>query len=71
MPITIGNGYLKSEIFITPPENTREAWWKVLWEKIKDFFFLLVKQKRTVVYMRSCLPIARPLENGLQRFFSS
>ncbi|ECD9444575.1 SPI-2 type III secretion system effector SifA, partial [Salmonella enterica subsp. salamae] len=39
MPITIGNGYLKSEIFIPPPENTREAWWKVLWEKIKDFFF--------------------------------
>ncbi|ECC1660439.1 SPI-2 type III secretion system effector SifA [Salmonella enterica subsp. salamae] len=45
MPITIGNGYLKSEIFITPPENTREAWWKVLWEKIKDFFFSTGKAK--------------------------
>ncbi|AXC86428.1 type III secretion system effector SifA [Salmonella enterica subsp. salamae serovar 56:b:[1,5]] len=45
MPITIGNGYLKSKIFITPPENTREAWWKVLWEKIKDFFFSTGKAK--------------------------
>ncbi|EBH9039690.1 TPA: SPI-2 type III secretion system effector SifA [Salmonella enterica] len=45
MPITIGNGYLKSEIFITPPGNTREAWWKVLWEKIKDFFFSTGKAK--------------------------
>ncbi|EBA5556731.1 SPI-2 type III secretion system effector SifA [Salmonella enterica subsp. enterica] len=45
MPITIGNGYLKSEIFITTPGNTREAWWKVLWEKIKDLFFSTGKAK--------------------------
>ncbi|EAO2683967.1 type III secretion system effector SifA [Salmonella enterica] len=45
MPITIGNGFLKSEILINPPGNTREAWWKVLWEKIKDFFFSTGKAK--------------------------
>lgn len=39
MPITIGNGCLKSEIFTNPPEKTTESWWKILWEKIKDFFF--------------------------------
>lgn len=68
MPITIGNGF-KSEILTNSPRNTKEAWWKVLWEKIKDFFFLLAKQKRTVVYMRCCLPNAPPHESGLQRFF--
>ncbi|HCL5343360.1 TPA: SPI-2 type III secretion system effector SifA [Salmonella enterica] len=45
MPITIGNGCLKSEIFINPPGNTKEAWWKVLWERIKDFFFSTGKAK--------------------------
>ncbi|EAB5051145.1 type III secretion system effector SifA [Salmonella enterica] len=45
MPITIGNGFLKSEILINPPGNTKEAWWKVLWEKIKDFFFSTGKAK--------------------------
>lgn len=39
MPITIGNGYLKSEIFINAPSKTREPWWKALWEALKDFFF--------------------------------
>ncbi|EGN7096203.1 hypothetical protein ISL98_000923 [Salmonella enterica] len=71
MPITIGNGFLKSEILTNSLRNTKEAWWKVLWEKIKDFFFLLAKQKRTVVYMRCCLPNAPPHESGLQRFFLS
>lgn len=37
--------------------------------KIKDFFFLLAKQKRTVVYMRCCLPNAPPHESGLQSIF--
>ncbi|ECW5278097.1 SPI-2 type III secretion system effector SifA, partial [Salmonella enterica subsp. enterica serovar Heidelberg] len=27
------------------PRNTKEAWWKVLWEKIKDFFFSTGKAK--------------------------
>lgn len=71
MPITIGNGFLKSEILTNSPRNTKEAWWKVLWEKIKDFFFSTGKAKVTVVYMRCCLPIAPPHESGLQRFFLS
>ncbi|ECF6076474.1 SPI-2 type III secretion system effector SifA [Salmonella enterica subsp. houtenae] len=45
MPITIGNGFLKSEILTNSPRNTKEAWWKVLWEKIKDFFFSTGKAK--------------------------
>lgn len=39
MPITIGNGFLKSEILTNSPGNTKEAWWKVLWEKLKTSFF--------------------------------
>lgn len=39
MPITIGNGFLKSEILTNSPRNTKEAWWKVLWEKLKTSFF--------------------------------
>ncbi|EBJ2579117.1 hypothetical protein DQ601_12400 [Salmonella enterica] len=45
MPITIGNGFLKSEILTNSPRNTKEAWWKVLWEKIKDFFFFYWQSK--------------------------
>ncbi|MBH0539638.1 SPI-2 type III secretion system effector SifA, partial [Salmonella enterica] len=45
MPITIGNGLLKSEILINPPGNTKETCCKVLWEKIKDFFFSTGKAK--------------------------
>ncbi|EAQ9028389.1 hypothetical protein N4X53_003382 [Salmonella enterica] len=69
MPITIGNGFLKSEILTNSPRNTKEAWWKVLWEKIKDFFFLLAKQKRTVVYMRCCLPNAPHTRAAYRDFF--
>ncbi|EBD6427988.1 hypothetical protein G3Z39_002042 [Salmonella enterica subsp. enterica serovar Cerro] len=71
MPITIGNGLLKSEILINPPGNTKETCCKVYGKKLKTSFFLLAKQKRTVVYMRCCLPIAPPHESGLQRFFLS
>ncbi|MBZ3656037.1 hypothetical protein JS565_20200 [Salmonella enterica subsp. enterica serovar Senftenberg] len=39
MPITIGNGLLKSEILINPQGIQKETCCKVLWEKIKDFFF--------------------------------
>ncbi|EBR6754573.1 SPI-2 type III secretion system effector SifA [Salmonella enterica subsp. houtenae serovar 43:z4,z32:-] len=39
MPITIGNGFLKSEILITPPKKTAESWWRILWERFKDYFF--------------------------------
>ncbi|MDI4701126.1 SPI-2 type III secretion system effector SifA, partial [Salmonella enterica subsp. enterica serovar Cerro] len=45
MPITIGNGLLKSEILINPPGNTKETCCKVLWEKIKDLFFSTGKAK--------------------------
>ncbi|EKB9494989.1 SPI-2 type III secretion system effector SifA [Salmonella enterica] len=45
MPITIGNGFLKSEILINPPGNTKETCCKVLWEKIKDLFFSTGKAK--------------------------
>ncbi|MBP1524287.1 hypothetical protein IVY21_07690 [Salmonella enterica subsp. enterica serovar Worthington] len=31
------------------PRNTKETCCKVLWEKLKTSFFLLAKQKRTVV----------------------
>ncbi|MBZ3672624.1 hypothetical protein JT305_18565 [Salmonella enterica subsp. enterica serovar Senftenberg] len=43
MPITIGNGLLKVKS-LSIPRNTKETCCKVLWEKIKDFFFLLAKQ---------------------------
>ncbi|EIV8868731.1 SPI-2 type III secretion system effector SifA [Salmonella enterica] len=39
MPITIGNGFFKSEILITPPKKTAESWWRILWERFKDYFF--------------------------------
>lgn len=39
MPITIGNGFLKSEILINPLGNTKETCCKVLWEKLKTSFF--------------------------------
>ncbi len=71
MPITIGNGYLKSEIFINPPGNTREAWWKVLWEKIKDFFFSTGKAKADSCLHEMLFADSPPHESGLQRFFSS
>ncbi|EAW3944388.1 hypothetical protein FES68_07595 [Salmonella enterica] len=45
MPITIGNGFLKSEILINPPGNTKETCCKVLWEKIKDLFFFYWQSK--------------------------
>lgn len=45
MLIIIGNGFLKSEIFINFLRNMKEVWWKVLWEKIKDFFFFIGKVK--------------------------
>ncbi|EDW5020709.1 SPI-2 type III secretion system effector SifA [Salmonella enterica subsp. enterica serovar Albuquerque] len=45
MPITIGNGFLKSEILINPPGNTKETCCKILWERIKDFFFSTGKAK--------------------------
>ncbi|EAQ6102226.1 type III secretion system effector SifB, partial [Salmonella enterica] len=37
MPITIGRGFLKSEIFSQSPLS-QCSFFTLLWEKIKDFF---------------------------------
>ncbi|SUG66592.1 effector protein SifA [Salmonella enterica subsp. enterica] len=71
MPITIGNGFLKSEILTNSPRNTKEAWWKVLWEKIKDFFFSTGKAKADRCLHEMLFAERAPYESGLQRFFLS
>ncbi|EHN20174.1 secreted effector protein [Salmonella enterica subsp. enterica serovar Montevideo str. 80959-06] len=53
----------------TPQGIRKKHGGKFYGKKLKTSFFLLAKQKRTVVYMRCCLPIAPPHESGLQRFF--
>lgn len=69
MPIVIGNGYLKSEILTAPPGNTRESCWKILWEKIKDFFFSTGKTKAESYLREMCFTDHPPTRERLTEIF--
>ncbi|MBA3111408.1 SPI-2 type III secretion system effector SifA [Salmonella enterica] len=69
MPIVIGNSYLKSEILATPPGNARESCWKILWEKIKDFFFSTGKTKAESYLREMCFTDTPPTRERLTEIF--
>lgn len=69
MPITIGNGHYTSEILISPPINARESFWKVLWEKIKDFFFSTGRTKADSYIHEMCFADHPPTKARLEEIF--
>ncbi len=69
MPITIGNGFLKSEILTNSQRIRKKHGGKFYGKKIKDFFFSTGKAKADRCLHEMLFAERAPHESGLQRFF--